>query len=100
MTKLTPREAVAHHRERQAAMGLARFEVRGLEADKPLLRDLAQRLARGGAEAKRLREDVKRTVSGAGGAKGGILAALRASPLVGVDLTIEREQTSGRAVDL
>jgi len=35
--------------------GLDRFEVRGLLSDKPLLRAIAQRLARGDAAAGKLR---------------------------------------------
>ena len=100
MANLSPREAVARHSKRQAARGFVRYEVRGLETDKALLRDLAQRLAQGNLEAKRLREEVSRTVLGARGAKGGVLAALRASPLVGAGLSLERDETPGRPTDL
>lgn len=36
----------------------------------------------------------------AGGERGGILAALRASPLVGAEIDIDREDTPTRDVDL
>jgi hypothetical protein len=43
---------------------------------------------------------VRRTISGEPSKKGGILNALRRSPLVGTDLDIKRPLTAGRRVDL
>lgn len=94
------RRASEAHRRRLAARGVGRFEVRGLEADKALIRGLAQRLAAGDEAARALRADLARRV--AGGAEppavGGVLAALRRSPLVGADLDLAREETAGRDV--
>ncbi|HLK24975.1 MAG TPA: hypothetical protein VKT30_09980 [Caulobacteraceae bacterium] len=49
------RRAVANHRRRMRDAGLDRFEVRGLLSDKPLLRAIAKRLARGDVAAGKLR---------------------------------------------
>lgn len=96
------RNASAAHRRRLAGRGLRRLELRAPEADVPLLRDLARRLAEGGDAAAALRSGVARALdSRSEGAprstKGRIFAALRRSPLVGLDLRLaEREETSGR----
>jgi len=78
---------------------VSRFEVLGLNADRNLIRSLAKKLAQDDPEAKRIRSEVTRAVSGTK-AKGGILAALRRSPLVGSDLKFERPFDAGRTVDL
>jgi hypothetical protein len=80
--------------------GMDRFEVRGLAADKPLMRELARRLASGDAE---LREGIQRDLAPAeppAPVKGGILRALRSSPLVGSGIEFEREVVYGRDIDL
>ena len=92
--------AVRNYRSRLKERGLARFEVLGLAKDRDLIRSLARRLAEDGPEALRLREDVSRTVEGAPQKKGGILAALRRSPLVGADLDLTRSREEGREIDL
>jgi len=79
---------------------MARFEVLGLDADRELIRTLATRLARNDVEATRIRAEVSRTISGEPPKKGGILAALRRSPLVGADLDLGRASDAGRKVDL
>jgi hypothetical protein len=43
---------------------------------------------------------VRRTISGEPPKKGGILDALRRSPLVGADLDVSRPDAHGRKVDL
>jgi hypothetical protein len=43
---------------------------------------------------------MSRTIAGEPPKKGGVLAALRRSPLVGVELDIERPVTPGRKLDL
>jgi hypothetical protein len=48
----------------------------------------------------RIRATVSRTISGEPPTKGGILAALRRSPLVGADLDVTRSITRGRKVEL
>jgi len=90
----------APFRERLNARGLARFEVLAPDADRALIRSLAKRLAENGADATRIRATVHRTISGEPPKKGGILAALRRSPLVGADLDLGHSATQGRKVDL
>jgi hypothetical protein len=79
---------------------MARFEVLGLGADRALIRSLARRLAENGPDSGRIRATVRRTISGEPPKKGGILNALRRSPLVGADLDIKRPRTAGRPIDL
>ena len=100
VTNPSQSRAVQTYRARLGQRGMARFEVVGLQADRELIRTLAHRLAESGPDAQQLRASVRSTLGGAGGSKGGILAALRASPLVGADLDIHRETTDGRAIDL
>ena len=99
MPSNSQRRAVEAHRHRLAERGLRRFEVRGLEADKELIRGIARRLAANGGEASALRADLARRLGGLEPPRvGGILAALRRSPLVGVELDLSREETPGRDV--
>jgi hypothetical protein len=79
---------------------MKRFEVLGLDADRDLIRSLARRLAEGGAEAERIRAALGQTVQTQLPRKGGILEALRRSPLVGADLNLKRPLEYGRKVDL
>jgi hypothetical protein len=79
---------------------MARFEVRGLRADRDLIRALASRLAEDGPDARRIRATVGQTIRGEPPEKGGILESLRRSPLVGTDLRIKRAPGVGRKVDL
>lgn len=92
--------AVRSYRSRLKQRGLTRFEVLGSDADRDLIRSLARRLAENGPDAARLRSEVKRVLSGSSFGKGGILSALRRSPLVGADLDLSRERNEGRDVDL
>jgi hypothetical protein len=79
---------------------MARFEVRGLEADKELVRKLAKRLAADDADAHRLRAEMAQRVGSEKPRRGGIWAALRRSPAVGADLDLTREIVAERDVDL
>ena len=99
MSNPAQKRAIKNYRRRLQKRGAARFEVLGLTADRELIRSLAKRLAQDDTEAKRIRSEVTRAVSGIP-QKGGILAALRRSPLVGSDLKIERPFDAGRNVDL
>ncbi len=99
MSNAAQKRAIKNYRSRLRKRGVARFEVQGLDTDRDLIRSLAKRLAQDDAEASRIRIEVMRTVSDAP-AKGGILAALRRSPLVGTDLRIERPFDNGRKIDL
>ncbi len=94
------KRAIQNYRSRLSKRGLARFEVLGLDGDRELIRSLARRLAENGPEAARIRATVAQTVSGEPPRTGGILAALRRSPLVGSDLDLCRSHVEGRKVDL
>ncbi len=100
MTDTPQKRALKNYRKRLVRRGMARFEVLGLDADRELIRALARRLAEYGPEATQLRAAVSRTIAGEPPSKGGILAALRRSPLVGAELDIRRTQTHGRTVEL
>jgi hypothetical protein len=92
------KRAIQNYRTRLGERGLARFEVLGREADRELIRSLARRLAEDGPEASRLRAAVSQSVAGEPPRAGGILAALRRSPLVGADLDLQRPRDEGRDV--
>ena len=94
------KRAIQNYRSRLNERGLARFEVLGRDSDRDLIRSLARRLAEDGPEASRLRAAVSQTIAGEGPKKGGILAALRRSPLVGADLDVARPREQGRDVDI
>jgi len=94
------KRAIRNYRSRLSERGLARFEVLGREADRDLIRSLARRLAEDGPEASRLRAAVSQTIAGAPPKKGGILAALRRSPLVGAELDLSRAHEEGRKVEI
>ena len=94
------KRAIQNYRSRLSKRGLARFEVLGLDSDRDLIRSLARRLAEDGPEASRLRASVSQTISGEPPNKGGILAALRRSPMVGADLDLTRPHEEGRKVDI
>ncbi len=100
MSNTAQKRAIKNYRSRLLRRGVARFEVLGLEADRDLIRSLAKRLAQNDPEASRIRLEVTRTVSNTVGKKGGILAALRRSPLVGADLEMNRPFDPGRNVNL
>jgi hypothetical protein len=90
--------AVANRRRRLPERGITRYEVRGLDADKALIQTLALRLAANNVEASQLRAAIAKKVIGQPFAKGGILAALRRSPMVGAGLDISRDRSASRTV--
>ena len=94
------KRAIQAYRARLTKRGLARFEVLGLDADRDLIRLLARRLAENGPEASRLRAVVSENIADEPPRKGGILAALRRSPLVGVELDLTRVREHGRKIEL
>ncbi|SRR6266705_5086118 len=100
MTKPSQKRAVANYRRRLRERGMSRYEVRGLDVDKELVRDVARQLAAGDAGAAGLRTELTRRTRPNEPTRGGILAALRRSPLVGAELQVEREVIPGRDVDL
>ncbi|MEA2819531.1 MAG: hypothetical protein QOJ86_1535 [Bradyrhizobium sp.] len=94
------KRAIQNYRSRLSERGLARFEVLGLESDRDLIRSLARRLSDDGPDAARIRATVNQTICGEAPKTGGIVAALRRSPLVGVDLDLGRSRVEGRKIDL
>ena len=100
MTRSAQRRAVDNHRKRMREAGIDRFEVRAPASDKPLIREIARRLAQGDAA---LRQELQRDLvpEGVGEpSRGTLWRALRNSPLVGADIQFEREWTTGRDLDL
>ena len=93
------RQAIQNYRTRLSERGIARFEVLGREADRDLIRTLARRLAEDGPDASRLRVAVSQTLTGETPKKGGILAALRRSPLVSARLDLTRSFEEGRSIE-
>jgi len=94
------KRAIQNYRSRLSARGLTRYEVMGLGGDRNLIRSLARRLAEEGPAAAQLRAVVSQTITGTPPKKGGILAALRRSPLVGADLNLRRSPEEGRKVEI
>lgn len=94
------KRAIQNYQSRLSERGLTRFEVLGRDADRDLIRALARRLAEEGQEASRLRAALSQTIAGEPPKKGGIVAALRRSPLVGATLDLPRPLNEGRKVDL
>lgn len=94
------KRAIQNYRSRLSERGLSRFEVLGRDADRDLIRSLARRLTEDGPDASRFRAAVNQAFAGEPPKRGGILAALRRSPLVGSDLDLTRPREEGRKVDL
>jgi len=95
------RRAIVNYRRRLRQRGISRYEVRGLITDKELVRSLAKRLSRNDAAAGELREEVARKVNGDQPLRrGGLVAVLRRSPLVGSELNVKRKVDRGRKIDL
>src|SRR5215469_15413319 len=92
-----PRRTPKAYRKRLSQRGMARFEVLARRTDRELIRLLARVLSENDPKANRIRESLKRLAGGAS-SKGGILAALRSSPLVGADLDLTRPAIPGRNV--
>ncbi|MCY4460247.1 MAG: hypothetical protein OXC26_07610 [Albidovulum sp.] len=100
MTNKTQQRATRNYRARLEQRGFKRLEVMALETDRAMLRTLAHRLAEDGPEADRARVAIKALVADGSPEPGGILAALRRSPLVGADLDLSRPRVEGRRIDL
>jgi hypothetical protein len=91
--------AVANYRSRLTGRGMARFEVIGLESDRELIRALARRLAESTPEARKIRTAIYRRIASPRAQKGGIVDALRRSPLVGASLHFGRPGKDAREVE-
>lgn len=100
MSNAAQKRAIETYRARLTQRGLKRFEVLALETDRELVRSLARRLAEEGPQAEKARQALKALVSEDPQKFGGILSALRRSPLVAADLDLSRPRDQGRSVDL
>ncbi len=100
MAKSSQQRAIESYRRRLGAQGLARFEVLGRDVDREMIRAIARQLAANGPGAAELRRSVAASIAGAPPKTGGILAALRRSPLVGAGIAPSRPRLRGRKVDL
>lgn len=94
------RRAIANYRSRLTERGIVRFELQAFATDRDLIRALARKLVEDGPEAGQIRQALQQAVAGEGGKLGGILAALRRSPLVGTELDLTRSRDGGRTVEL
>ena len=94
------KRAIQNYRSRLGERGLARFEVLAKDTDRDLIRSLARRLSEDTPEASELRAAVSKSIGGDPPKFGGILAALRRSPLVDAELDLSRPREEGRKVDL
>ena len=97
---VSQKRAIRNYRSRLKKRGLARFEVLGRNTDRDLIRSLARRLVEEGPDAARLRAAISQGIAGEAAKTGGIVAALRRSPLVGSDLDLTRPRIEGRKLDL
>ena len=100
MAGSSQKRALQNYRSRLNERGMARFEVLGRGSDRDLIRSLARRLAEGGPDAARIRAAIDHAISGRLPKKGGILEALRRTPVVGADLDLTRSRETGRKVEL
>jgi hypothetical protein len=100
MGTTSQKRALKNYRQRLSQRGMARFEVLGLDADRELIRSLAARLAANSSDASRIRGTVRLAMAAEQPEKGGILSALRRSPLVGAELDLKRAVTVARRVEL
>lgn len=100
MSDSAQKRAIENYRSRLTKRGIARFEIQALDADRELIRTLVRKLTAEGPEAGLLRRTIQQAVEGEPPKKGGVLAALRRSPLVGADLDLSRPREKARKVDL
>lgn len=100
MDNASQKRALKAYRSRLSERGVARFEVLGRETDRVLIRSLARRLIEDGPEAARLRTTLGEALDGRGPQTGGILAALRRSPLVGLEIDLTRSDEAGREIEV
>jgi hypothetical protein len=93
--------ATKAYRARLDDEGLGRFEMIAPKEDQELLRGLARLMSRDEAKRQMFRRWAAETLGLVqNGRKGGVVAALRKSPLVGVDLDVSRSTDDARDVPL
>lgn len=100
MNAAAQKRAIENYRARLTQRGFRRFEILAQETDRELIRSLARQLAEEGPAAEQTRRAVRALVSGDPPKSGGVLSALRRSPLVGADLDLARPREEGRRIDL
>lgn len=92
---------VARHRSKATAQGSRRVEVTVPNRDASLIKAIAGALRQGGKEAKRIRDSVEPLVSSPKAKTGTELVAFfRRSPLIGSDLSVDRDRSAGRTAEL
>ena len=91
---------VARHRTKTVATGSRRVEVTVAARDVGLIKAVAKTLRAGGQDAKGVRDALTSMTPVTPVQTGAELVAfLRASPLVGEELVVERDRSTGRVVD-
>jgi len=110
MAAAAQKRASEAYRRRLAEAGLKRFEVRAPAQDQALIRALAGKLAKGDAEAEKVRAELTRTVADDRSEltpkaddprpKGGVWAAMRQWPRELGELDLTREEWVERDIDL
>ena len=100
MSNPAQRRANKSYRSRLGRRGIARFEVMAPDSDRELIRALARTLTEGGPDAGQARTAIRQALSHRQTDTGGILAALRRSPMVGADIDLGRARETGRKIDL
>ena len=92
---------VMRHRARTIAQGFRRVEVTVPEDDAGLVKSLASVLRAGGDDASQVRDAIA-SIAAVEPARTGadLVAFFRDSPLVGEELTFERDPSEGRTVNL
>ena len=99
MSGPSQKRATKNYRKRLSQRGMTRFEVLARRTDQELIRSVARALTEDDAKAKDVRDALQR-IAGKPTSKGGILAALRRSPMVGAELELHRPVVAGREVEL
>ncbi len=99
MSEHSQKRALKNYRKRLSQRGMTRFEVLARRTDRELIRSLARALSEDDTKANDVREALQR-IAGKPAAKGGVLAALRRSPMVGAELELHRPVVTGREVEL
>ena len=95
MNSPSQKRAIKNYRDRLTERGLSSFEVMGPESDRELIRAIARRLSEEGVEAARLRATLRQAMGSGDEKKGGILEALRRSPLAEAELEEKKRPRRG-----
>ena len=92
---------VSRHRKRMATSGARRVEVTVPSRDAPLVKAIAGALRLNGEEAELIRRSLQPVLATPRARTGSELVAfLRTSPLTEIELSMERDRTTGRSAEL